>query len=156
MNIQGWFPLELTGLISLLSNGFSRVLSSTTIQKHQFFGTQPFFLWSNSHIHSYGKTIALIIRTFVSKVISLLFNTLSRFVIAFLPRTSVSLSILPDSLQPMDYSPPGSSICEILQERILEWVASPFSRGSSWPRDRTTVSFVEGRFLPSEPPATVF
>ena len=41
MNIQGWFPLELTGLISLLSKGFSRVLFSTTVQKHQFSGAQP-------------------------------------------------------------------------------------------------------------------
>ena len=49
MNIQGWFPLELTGWISLQSKGLSRVLSSTTVQKHQFFGAQP-FLWSNSHI----------------------------------------------------------------------------------------------------------
>ena len=49
MNIQGWFPLESTGLISLLSKGLSRVFSSTTIQKHQFFSAQP-SLWSNSHI----------------------------------------------------------------------------------------------------------
>ena len=49
MNIQGWFPLGLTGLISMLSKGFSRVFSSTTIQKHHFFGAQP-SLWSNSHI----------------------------------------------------------------------------------------------------------
>ena len=49
MNSDGLFPLGLTGLISLLSMGLSRVLSSTTVQKHQFFGTQP-FLWSNSHI----------------------------------------------------------------------------------------------------------
>ena len=48
VNIQGWFPLGLTGLISLLSKGLSRVLSNTTIWKHQFFGAQP--LWSNSHI----------------------------------------------------------------------------------------------------------
>ena len=40
MNIQGWFPLGLNGLISLLSKGLSRVLSSTAIQKHQFFSTQ--------------------------------------------------------------------------------------------------------------------
>ena len=38
---------------------------------------------------------------------------------------------------PMDYSPPGSSVCGIFQARILEWVAIPFFRGSSWPRDRT-------------------
>ena len=51
MNIQGWFPLGLTGLISLLSKGLSRVFSSTTIWKHQFFGAQP-SLWSNSHTHT--------------------------------------------------------------------------------------------------------
>ena len=50
MNIQGWFPLGLTGLISLQSKGLSRVFSSTIIQKHKFFGTQP-SLWSNCHIH---------------------------------------------------------------------------------------------------------
>ena len=41
MNIQGWFPLGLTGLISLQFKGLSRVFSSTTVQKQQFFGTQP-------------------------------------------------------------------------------------------------------------------
>ena len=50
MNIHGWFPLGLTGLISFLSKGLSRVFSSTTVRKHQFFGAQP-SLWSNSHIH---------------------------------------------------------------------------------------------------------
>ena len=47
----------------------------------------------------------------------------------------------------MDCSPPGSSVHEILQERILEWVATPFSRGSSWPRDWTWVSCIADRFL---------
>ena len=86
MNIQGWFPLAVTGLISLKLKGLSRVFSSTTIWKHQFLSAQP-SLWSNSH-HPYmttGKTIALTRQTFVSKVKSLLYNTLSRFVIAFLP-----------------------------------------------------------------------
>ena len=50
MNIQDWFPLELTGMISLQSNGLSRVFSNTTVQKHQFFTTHP-SLWSKSHIH---------------------------------------------------------------------------------------------------------
>ena len=44
MNIQSWFTLGLTGLISFLSTGLSRVFSSSTIQKQQFFGTQPFFM----------------------------------------------------------------------------------------------------------------
>ena len=46
---------------------------------------------------------------------------------------------------PMDWSPPGSSVHGILQARILEWVAISFSRGSSWPRDRTQVSRIAGR-----------
>ena len=48
---------------------------------------------------------------------------------------------------PMDYSPPGSSICGIFQARILEWVAIPFSRGSSQPRDQTHISCIAGRFF---------
>ena len=51
MNIQDWFPLRLTGLISLQSKGLSRVFSNTTVQKHQFFGAQP-SLWSNSYNHT--------------------------------------------------------------------------------------------------------
>ena len=49
VNIQDWFPLRLTGWVSLQSKGLSRVFSNTTVQKHQFFGTQP-SLWSNFHI----------------------------------------------------------------------------------------------------------
>ena len=52
VNIQGWFPLGLIGLTSLLSKGFSRVFSSTIVWKHQFFGALP-SLWSNSHIHTW-------------------------------------------------------------------------------------------------------
>ena len=51
MNIQSWFPLELIDFIPLQSKGLSRVFSSTTVQKHQFFGTQP-SLWSSSHIYT--------------------------------------------------------------------------------------------------------
>ena len=55
MNIQGWFPLGLIGLISLLSKGLSRVFSSTTDQKHQFFSAQP-YIWSTlTSIHDYWK-----------------------------------------------------------------------------------------------------
>ena len=87
MNVHGWFSLGLTALISLLSKGLSKVFSSTTIWKHQFFGAQP-SLWSNSHICTrlLEKTIALTIQTFVGKVTSLLLNTLSRFA-PFLPRS---------------------------------------------------------------------
>ena len=52
MNIQDWFPLGLTGLNSLQSKRLSRIFSSTTIQKHQFFGAKP-PSWANSHIHTW-------------------------------------------------------------------------------------------------------
>ena len=52
MNIQGWFPLGLMGLICLQSKGLSRVFSNTTVQKHQFFGHQ-LSSQSNSHIHTW-------------------------------------------------------------------------------------------------------
>ena len=52
MNIQGWYPLGLTGLISLLSKGLSGIFSNNTVQKQRFFGTQP-SLQSNSHIHTW-------------------------------------------------------------------------------------------------------
>ena len=52
VNIQGWCPLGLTGLISLQFKGISRVFSSTTIWKPQFFSAQP-FLWSSSHIDTW-------------------------------------------------------------------------------------------------------
>ena len=50
MNIQGWFPLGLTGLISLQSKGLSKVFSNTTVWKHQFFSPQA-SLWPNPYIH---------------------------------------------------------------------------------------------------------
>ena len=50
-------------------------------------------------------------------------------------------------ITPMDCSLPGSSAHRILQARILEWVAIPFSRGSSWPRDRSQVSYIAGRLF---------
>jgi len=52
MNIQHWFPLGLTELMSLLYKGHSRVFSNTTVQKHQFFSAQT-SLWSSSHIHTW-------------------------------------------------------------------------------------------------------
>ena len=52
MNIQDWFPLELTTLISLQSKGLSRVFSNITVPKHQLFGAQ-LSLWSNSNIHTW-------------------------------------------------------------------------------------------------------
>ena len=74
------FLLTLTGLISLQSNGLSRVFSNTTVQKHQFFSAQ-LSLWSNSHIHTW------LLENHSIDYMSLLFNMLSRLAIAFLPRS---------------------------------------------------------------------
>ena len=86
MNIQDWFPLGLTGTI-LLSKG--RSVSSPAPQfKSINFWCSAFFMVELSHSYmTTGKTITLMIWTFVGKVMSLLFNTPSRFVIAFLPRS---------------------------------------------------------------------
>ena len=84
---SGLISFRLAGQISLQSKGLSRVFSNTTVQKHQFFSVQ---LSLQSNLHPYvttGKTIALPMSTFVSKVMSLFFNRLSRFVIAFLLRS---------------------------------------------------------------------
>ena len=61
--------------------------------------------------------------------------------------SSVGHSVMSNSLQPKDYNPSGSSVHGVLQARILEWVAIPFSRGSSQSRDQTQVSCIVGRFL---------
>ena len=53
--------------------------------------------------------------------------------------------LCPTLCDPMDCSPPGSSMHGIFQARVLEWVAISFSRGSSWPKDRTRVSHIAGR-----------
>ena len=86
-NIQGWFPLRLTDLITLLSKGLRRAFPSTRVQRHQFFSVLPFFYCPALTLYTTTrKTIALIIWTFDGKVMSLFFNMLFRFVIAFLPR----------------------------------------------------------------------
>ena len=85
MNMQDWFPLGWTGWISLQSKGLSRVSSNTTVQASVLWYS-AFFMVQLSHPYLItGKTIALTRRTFVGKVMSLLFNMLSRLVIAFLP-----------------------------------------------------------------------
>ena len=60
---------------------------------------------------------------------------------------SVSPSVMSDSSDPMNCTPPASFVYGIFQARILKWIAMPFSRGSSWPRDWTWVSCIAGRFF---------
>ena len=87
MNIQGRFPLGMTGLISLLSKGLSRVFSSTTVQSMNSLVLSPFYGPTFTSIHDYWKN------------------------------------------------------------RSFNWVAIPFSRGSSWPKDGAQVSCIAGGFF---------
>ena len=81
----------LIDLISLLFKGLSRVFSSTTVWKHWFFSAQSSVVQLSHPQMTNGKAIALTRQTFVGKVTSLLFNMLSRLVIAFLPRSKCLL-----------------------------------------------------------------
>ena len=100
MNIQGWFPLGLTGWISLQSKGLSRVFSNSS--KASIPQCSAFFTVQLSHPYmTTGKPIPLTTRTSVSKVMSLLSHILPRFVIACLPRSkhlSISWLQLPSAV----------------------------------------------------------
>ena len=133
MNIQDWFPLGWSDWISLQFKEVSRVFSSTTVQKHQFFSAQS-SLWSNLHPYmTTGKNIALTRWTSVGKVISLLFNMLSRFAIAFLPRNKCLLIswlqsppaviLEPKRRKSVIYFPP--SICHDVVGLILMFCHGP-------------------------------
>ena len=106
--IQGWFPLSLTGLISLLSKGLSRVFSNNS--KASVLQHSAFSQLSHPNMTT-GKTIALTRQTFIGKIMSLLFNMLSMFFIAFLPRSKhLSISWLQRrKWQPTPVFLPGES-----------------------------------------------
>ena len=90
MDIQGWFPLGLIGLITLAVQETLKGFLQHHISKASILWHSAFFMVQLSHLYmTTGKPIALTRRTFVSKVMSLLFNMLSRFVTTFLPRSSI-------------------------------------------------------------------
>ena len=103
-----WFPLGLTRLITFQSKEPPKVFSNIRVQKHQFFGAQ-LSLESNSHIHP--KTITLTRWTFVGRVMSLLFNMLSRLVKAFLPRSKRVLISWLHSLSAVILEPKKIKVC---------------------------------------------
>ena len=128
---------EHSGLISFRMDRFVFLAVQGTVKSLlQHHSSKASILWCSTFFivqfsHPYmttGKTIALTRWTFVSKVMSLLFNMLYMLVIAFLPRSKRRTH-------------------GILQARILEWVAIPFSRGSSPLRSQTQVSGIAGRFF---------
>ena len=91
MNIQGWSPLRLTGLIPAVQGSLKSLFQHHS-SKASSLQCSSIFIVQLSHTYmTTGKTIALTKPTFVSKVISLLFNMLSRFIIAFLPRSKRQL-----------------------------------------------------------------
>ena len=159
MNIQDWFPLELTGLIFLLSKGLSRVFSNTTVQKHLIFSSLPYGPTLTSSMTT-GKTIAL---TILTSLIAQLVKNLSamqetwfyawvrkicwrrdrlptpvfwpgEFHGLYSPATATakSLQSCPTLCDPTDSSPPGSLVPGILQARTLEWVTIAFSNAWKW------------------------
>ena len=89
---SGLISFRMNWLNLLAIKGTLKIFSNTTVQKHQFFSTQLFFIVQLSQPYmSTGKTIALTRQTFVGKVMCLLFNMLSRLVIAFLTRSKCFL-----------------------------------------------------------------
>ena len=168
VNTQDWSLLEWTGWIFLQSKGLSRVFSNNTFQKHQLFGAQLFFVVQLSRPYmTVGKTIALNRRTFVDKVMSLLFNMLSRLVITFLPRSKHLLISVwnemnevtqscPTFCDPMDCNLPGSSIHGIFQARVLEWVDISSPGDLPGPGIEPRFPALQADTLPSELPGKPF
>ena len=169
MNTQDWSPLGWTGWISLCPRDSQE--SSPTPQFKSINSSAPSFLYSPTltSIHDYWKTIALTRWTFVGKVVSLLFNMLSRLVITFLPRSECLLiswlqssygllrkcvvaQLYPTFCNPVDCNLPASSVHGILQVRILEWVAISFSRDLPNPGIEPGSPASQADALPSEPP----
>ena len=104
MNIQDWFPLGVTGWISLQFKGLSRVFSSTTVWRHQFFALSFFYCPALTSIQDYWKNHSFDQMDICQQVMSLLFNMLSRLVIAFLLRSKCLLILW--------LQPPSSVILE--------------------------------------------
>ena len=117
VNIQSWFPLGLTGWISLLSEELPRVFSSTTVWKHQFFGAQC-SLWSSSHI----CTWLLKNHAPFSAKRCLLFITLSRFFIGIISITEVG-DISPGNLDSSLWFIQSSISHDVqcIEVKYLEW-----------------------------------
>ena len=129
MNIQDWFPLGLTGLISLLSKGLSRVFSNITVQNRSILRCSAFFMVQLSHWYmTTGKTIALTIQSFVPKLMYLLFNMLSRFVITFLPRSKHFFNFMAAVTIRGDFEAQGSKTCHCFYFSLIYFSRSDGAR----------------------------
>ena len=158
MSIQGWFFLRLTGMITLLSKGLFSITAKASILQHS-----AFFIVQLSHPYmTAGKIIALTRWTFVSKIMSLLFNTLSRFIIAFLPRSKhlliswlqspCAVILEPKKIKSVTVSIVSPSIAMKWWDRMSwssffeHWVLSQLFHSPLQPSSRD--SLVHLRFLP--------
>ena len=102
--------------------GLSRVFSNTTVEKYQLFSILTFFMVQLSHLYmTTGKTIALTTWTFVGKVMSLLFNMMPRFAIAFLSRNKHLLNSRLQSLSAVIYVIPilRMEVCHLIMSPVL-------------------------------------
>ena len=125
--VPGLISFRMDWLDLLAVQGLSRVFSNTTVQKHQFFGAQP-SSQSNSHIHTWSlKTIAFSRWIFVGKVMSLLFNLLSRLVITFLPRSNRLLISWLQSPSAVILEPPKNKVWHCFQCFLIYF---PWSHGT--------------------------
>jgi len=110
MNIQDWFPLGWTGWIFAIHGTLKSLLQHYS-SKASILRSLPFFIVQLSHPYmTTGKTIALTRRNFVGKIMSLLFNMLSRLVIAFLPRSKCLLISWLPSPSAVIWEPPQNKI----------------------------------------------
>ena len=127
VNIQGWFPLRLIGSISLQSKGvlFSNLSSKASVLWH----TDFFMVQLSRPYMTTGKTIALTLWTFVSKVMSLLFNMLSRLVIDFLPRSKHLLIPWLQTLSAVILEPKKIKVCHCFH---CSHVYLPWSDGTGY------------------------
>ena len=129
MNIQDWFPLGLTGLLSLQSKRLSRVFSNTTVWKHQFFSAQP-SLWSSFHIHTW---------------------LLEKTLVQFSSVTQLCLTLRPQGLQHARLPCPSSTLGAYANSCPLSWWCHPTISSSVVPFSSHLQSFpASGSFKMSQ------
>ena len=120
------------------------------------FGSTPGFLWAHSldYCLTCQQWEADLLHNSSPDFWRLQFSEMNINVVSMW--TCLVIQLSSTLCNPMDYSPPGTSVHGILQARILEWVAMSFSRGSPQPRDQTQVSWIAEDSLPPELPGKTY